>query len=57
MSQCTINGTSVLGAYNFLHIPAWQEGILGVPVDSEGHISVGLVGEQIHHTEEEKGPE
>lgn len=57
MSQCSINGTSVLGASNFLHIPVWQEGILRVPVDSEGHISVGLIGEQVHHTGEGKGPE
>lgn len=42
LSQCSINGTSVLHANNFLHIPGWQEGILGVPVDGEGYISVGL---------------
>ena len=32
-----------------LHIPVWQEGILGVPVDGVGHIPVGLEGEQVHH--------
>lgn len=32
-----------------VHIPVWQEGILGVPVDGVGHISVGLEGEQVHH--------
>lgn len=41
----------------FLHIPGWQEGILGVLVDSEGYISVGLIGEQVHQAKEEKSPE
>ena len=39
----------VLTSGYLLHIPVWQEGILGVPVDGVGHISVGLEGEQVHH--------
>lgn len=35
---------------HLLHIPVWQKGIVGVPVDGVGHISVGLIGEQVHHT-------
>lgn len=39
----------VLTTGHHLHIPVWQEGVLGVPVDGERHISAGLPGEQVHH--------
>lgn len=35
---------------NPLYIPLRQEAVLGVSVDSEGHISVGLVAEEVHKT-------
>lgn len=40
----------VLHTGHLLHIPVWQEGILGVLVDGVGHVSAGLIGEQVHHT-------
>ncbi len=35
---------------HFLHEPVWQERKPRVSVDGVGHISVGLIGEQVHHT-------
>lgn len=39
----------VLTAGYLPDIPVWQEGELGVSVDGVGHISVGLVGEEVDH--------
>lgn len=41
----------ILTSHHLLHIPWRQEGVVRVSVERVGHITVGLVAEQVHHAE------